>query len=32
LARYSVVVVRESQHGIGLGFWHSGNATDLRES
>lgn len=30
LARYSVVIVRESQHGIGLGFWHSGKAPDSR--
>jgi hypothetical protein len=30
LARYSVVIVRESQYGIGLGFWHSGKAPDSR--
>jgi len=32
LARYSVVIVRESQHGIGLGFWHSTKAVDSRKT
>ncbi|CAI8919306.1 PilZ domain-containing protein [Methylocaldum szegediense] len=32
LARYSVVVVRESQHGIGLGFWQSGKTPGARET
>ncbi|BBA37227.1 type IV pilus assembly PilZ [Methylocaldum marinum] len=32
LARYSVVVVRESQHGIGLGFWKSSKPAILRKA
>lgn len=32
LARYSVVIVRESQHGIGLGFWNSSRAAYLRKA
>ncbi|MGX2039473.1 PilZ domain-containing protein [Methylocaldum sp. MU1018] len=31
LARYSVIIVRESRHGIGLGFWHPVKAADSRK-